>query len=250
VQQYRTIRVGTSDSGSYTLTLDRPDQRNAFTDEMLAEISHVVATINRDTAAKVLVLRGSPQAFCSGRDRSELAEVARRDSTSQLPPAGGHESAIIRRCEVPTIAVVEGPAVGGGLGLALQCDVRVATPAARFLDGHLAAGMVSSVPVWYVPRLIGAGAALRLLCSSEGVSGPEAARLGLVDELVEQSGLEDAVLRWVGDFARWPGELIRHTKALVTQALTGSYEATMQSVGSLRVIGALRPGAAGNGFRA
>lgn len=247
MQHYRTIRVSTSDAGSYTLTLDRPRQSNAFTDEMLAEMSHVVATVNGDTGAKVLVLRGSRQAFCSGRDRSELAEVARRDSTSQLPPAGGHESAIIRRCQVPTIAVVEGPAVGGGLGLALQCDVRVATPAARFIDGHLAAGMVSSVPAWYLPRLIGTGSALRLLCSAEGVSGSDAVRLGLVDELVEQSGLEDAVLGWVGDFARWPGELVRHTKALVTQAVTGSYEATMQSVGALRVIGALRPGAGGSG---
>ena len=228
------MRFDEADDGVRVLTMERPAQRNAFNDTMLRELSEHVERVNADPAAKVLVLRGSRASFSAGRDRTELAAIARHEAAQALPSPGGHESAMFRACQVPTVAVAEGPVVGGGLGFFLQCDVRVATPDARLLDGHLANGMVSSVPSYYLPRLGSVADALEVLCSPRGTSAERAAAMGLVDVLVDTDGLEDAVRAVVDRFVAWDGELLRQSIALLRHAREHSYDSTMAMVGQLR----------------
>jgi enoyl-CoA hydratase/carnithine racemase len=126
---YTTIACTVDDRGCARIVLDRPARLNAFDDTMLRELQECCTGLNNDPAVRVVAVSGAGGNFCSGRDRSELADVAARDSSRQLPAAGGHESAMFRALEMPTVALIDGVAVGGGLGFALQCDVRLATPA-------------------------------------------------------------------------------------------------------------------------
>jgi enoyl-CoA hydratase/carnithine racemase len=238
-----TILLGERDDGLRTITLNRPARRNAFNDLMLRELATAMADVNADPDAKVLVLRGSRQAFCSGRDLAELSEVSRREAGMPVPPAGGHESAMFRTSEIPTIAVAEGAVVGGGLGFLLQCDVKLVADDARLLDGHLPNGMISSVPSFYLPRSTSMANSLELLCSTDGVSGSRAAEMGVVDLAVPADEVEETLERLVAMLVRWDGELLRHTIRVLRTARTDTYESTMALVGVLRTTRRRRDGA-------
>jgi enoyl-CoA hydratase/carnithine racemase len=154
---------------------------------------------------------------------------------------------MIRRLEMPTIAAVNGAAVGAGLGFVLQCDVRIASGDAVFRDGHLASGMSPSIASWYLPRLIGAGAALQVFCQLDRIDASAAQGLGIVSEVVAADALMARAIAIAEGFARWSPELLRHTKALATAATQDSYDSTMERVGLLRGLHArgARAGAGG-----
>lgn len=231
-----TVMFSSDPNGIRTIVLNRPHRRNAFNDAMLAELAATVERVNADVEAKVLVLKGSRTAFCAGRDLSELAEVSRRDAAMLVPPPGGHESAMFRAVEVPTIAVAEGPVVGGGLGFFLQCDVKVATDDALLIDGHLRNGMTSSVPLFYLPRVTTTANALEVLCSPEGVRGDRAAEMGIVDVSVPADRIDATVDRLTAMLVQWDGQLLRHTIRLLRTAREGDYATTMAAVGLLRAL--------------
>jgi enoyl-CoA hydratase/carnithine racemase len=231
-----TIQLQSRDDGLRTIILDRPERRNAFNDQMLGELAAAVVDVNSDVKSKVLVLRGSRKAFCAGRDLDELADVSARESRMAMPPPGGHESGMFRTLEVPTIAVAEGAAVGGGLGFLLQCDVKLVAENALLLDGHLRNGMISSVPSFYLPRLTSMANSLELLCSPAGVSGARAAEMGVVDLAVPADEVEATLEELVASLVQWDSELLRHTIRVLRHARADSYESTMSMVGFLRTM--------------
>jgi enoyl-CoA hydratase/carnithine racemase len=229
-----TVRYNARDDGVRVLTMHRPARRNAFDSTMLRELAECIDRVNADRHSKVVVLRGSAESFSAGRDRSELADIARQEARQAVPSPGGHESSMFRTCQVPTVAVAEGPIVGGGLGFYLQCDVRVATPHARLLDGHLVNGMVSSVPSFYLPRLGSVHHALEVLCTKDGVSAERAHQMGYVDVLAEVDQLEHTVEGLLATMTPWDGELLRQSIALLRHASGNDYDSTMMMVGQLR----------------
>jgi enoyl-CoA hydratase/carnithine racemase len=232
----KTVLFDAREDGVRVLTMHRPSQRNAFDSTMLRELADCVARVNEDSAAKALVLRGSSESFSAGRDRSELADIARHEAGQAVPSPGGHESSMFRSCQVPTVAVAEGPVVGGGLGFFLQCDVRVATPHARLLDGHLLNGMVSSVPSFYLPRLGSIHHALEVLCTRDGISAERAYEIGYVDVLAEPDQLNPTVEGLLGGLTQWDGELLRQSVSVLRHAVGHDYESTMALVGHLRAL--------------
>ncbi|MDB5874276.1 MAG: hypothetical protein JWQ07_3718 [Ramlibacter sp.] len=229
-----TIALEIRPSGIAVITLNRPHRLNAVTAAMLDELDKVAAQLNADVSIRVAILTGAGRGFCAGRDRDELGSVGDDDSRRSLPKSGGHHSDMIRRLEMPTIAAVNGAAVGAGLGFVLQCDVRIAASDAVFRDGHLASGMAPSIASWYLPRLIGAGAALQVFCQLDKIDAATAQGLGIVSEVVAPAGLLVRALAIADGFARWSPELLRHTKALTTAATQESYDTTMERVGLLR----------------
>lgn len=240
---YTSIRCEVDDRGWARIVLDRPRQLNAFDDTMLRELQDCCGRLNDDPQVGVVGVWGAEGNFCSGRDRNELSEVAARDSGRPMPSSGGHESSMFRALEMPTVALIDGVCVGGGLGFALQCDIRIATSRARFFDGHLVNGMAPSVANWYLPRLTGVGRALRFLAAPRPVGAEEVRGLGLVDAVVEPDLLEDEFLRVAAPFLTADPVLVRHTKALLRAAETGTYDETMTQVGLLRAVERLRKGA-------
>jgi len=169
-----------------TITIDRPEKRNAVTYEMLGELISTFRVAGADDRTRVVILTGVPGAFCAGTDLADLATIP-GERRGLRGAAGDHDvwwPAIA--CPKPVIAAIDGPAVGMGAEYTSHCDVRIATPNARFAWNFAHRGLVPDTGAgsWLLPRLIGVQNALRLLYSGEMVSADEAFRLGYVSAVV------------------------------------------------------------------
>jgi enoyl-CoA hydratase len=182
------------EGGIGTLTIDRPEKRNAMTYAMLADFHDAIERAGRDDATRVVILTGAGGAFCAGTDLSDLANTPERERGG-----GGRADAEARpwplvRCPVPVIAAVDGAAVGMGAEFTLQCDVRIASDRARFAWNFGHRGLVPDTGAgsWLLPRIVGLPQALRMLYSGEFVSAEEALALGYVARVVEPDLLMQA----------------------------------------------------------
>lgn len=182
-----------------TITIDRPEKRNAMTYAILADFRAAVARATADDAARVVVITGSGGAFCAGTDLSDLSDTpedqrgggGRAARTAEAPPTSPWD---IVACPKPVIAAVDGPAVGMGAEFATQCDVRIASTRARFGWNFVQRGLVPDTGAgsYLLPRIIGQQAALRLVLSGEIIDAAEALRLGVVTAVVEPDELPAA----------------------------------------------------------
>jgi enoyl-CoA hydratase/carnithine racemase len=168
--------------GIATITLNRPDNRNSMTPDVLAGFEAAVARARGDDALRAVILSGSGRSFCAGADFRSRG--AGRDGAAGLP----HQEMLrtyapflsVLDIEVPTIAAMNGHAIGGGLGLALVCDLRVANREARYGANFARLGLHTGMAISYLlPRIVGVPQAADLLFAGRIVDGTEAARLGL-----------------------------------------------------------------------
>ncbi len=173
-----------------TVTLNRPDRRNAMTREMQTELISVI----EDTAATrccALILTGAGDAFCSGLDLSELQTM--RDKTAAEHRVDAERLArlfiALYELPVPTIAAVNGPAIAGGTGLATLCDFTLATPAARFGFTEVRIGFVPALVSAFLALQVGDKRCRDLLLTGRLFGATEALHLGLVNEIVEREEL-------------------------------------------------------------
>jgi 2-(1,2-epoxy-1,2-dihydrophenyl)acetyl-CoA isomerase len=220
------IRYEVSDRVA-TVTIDRPEKRNAMTYAILAEFHEAVRRAGSDESVGAVVLTGAGGAFCAGTDLADLAETPEDQRSGRgRDVAGGGEGSEgsgprvpwpIVACPKPVIAAVDGPAVGMGAEFATQCDVRLASTRARFGWIFVLRGLVADTGAgtFLLPRLVGPTAAMRLLFSGEIIDASEALQLGLVTQVVEPDDLaataEDEARRYLNasPFA------LRRTKELV-----------------------------------
>jgi enoyl-CoA hydratase/carnithine racemase len=215
-----------------TITIDRPEKRNAMTYAVLREFHEAVARAGADDAVHAVVLTGAGGAFCAGTDLSELqdTDVAERGSRGSSDPQRERPSGVERwpllACPKPTIAAVDGPAVGMGAEFTSQCDLRVATDRARFAWNFAHRGLVPDTGAgsWLLPRLVGVSQALRLLYTGEFLSAAAALELGYVSAVVEPDQLEAEALALAGAMAQSSPFSQRHIKSLVYQGLAGSLD--------------------------
>ena len=112
--EVKLIQSHVDEQGICLLTFNRPQRMNAVTGQMLDELEGCVGALNANPLVKVVILTGAGKAFCAGRDRDELGGVAEQDRRDAIPQSGGHHSDMIRRLQMPTIAAVNGAAVGAG----------------------------------------------------------------------------------------------------------------------------------------
>jgi enoyl-CoA hydratase/carnithine racemase len=195
-----------------TITLNRPDKLNAWTATMEKEVRAEMEEAERDDGVRVIVLTGAGRGFCAGADMSLLSLVA-----TQGLDAGRREQAL-RAGEVregvradfqkkysyfpaigkPVIAAINGPVVGLGLVIALYCDLRFASDAARFGTAFSRRGLIGEYGMaWQLPRLVGLANALDLMLSARMIDAGEALRMGLVNQVFAQ----DAFAAKVGEYA-------------------------------------------------
>lgn len=177
-----------------TITIDRPEKRGAMTYAMLAEFIGVVKAAADDASARVVILTGSGGAFCAGTDLADLQTIP----GTQRGVRGEAEQADVWwplvACKKPVIAAIGGPAVGMGAEFTSQCDVRIASPSARFAWNFAHRGLVpdTGAGTWLLPRIIGHDRALRLLYSGRFVSAEEALEMGYVSAIVPDEELLEA----------------------------------------------------------
>ncbi len=223
------------DSDVATITLNRPAQRNAFTLEMVNQWADHLEAAARDDRVRAVVVTGAGGSFCSGVDLSALGGGQRSPLEEKRYLMGNvHRVALaLERFDKPVIAAVDGPAVGAGMDLALLCDIRFASPAARFSESYIKVGLVpGNGGCWLLPRLVGRSTALRLLWSADFVDAATAARLGLVEYVVE----DEPVLLHATAFARrvaaQPPVAVQTIKRAVRQGATQDLPTALDLISS------------------
>jgi enoyl-CoA hydratase len=225
------IRYHVAD-GIGTVTIDRPERKNAMTYAMLARFIEVMTQAGQDDDTRVVVVTGVPGAFCAGTDLADLATVPGqvRGLRGSADEDQRHHWWPIAECPKPTIAAIDGPAVGMGAEFTSQCDIRIATPNARFAWNFVHRGLVpdTGAGTWLLPRLIGLPAALRLLYTGDFVSADEALALGYVTEVVPSDRLGETVTALARRIAEGSPHSQRLIKSLVQQGLTSTVSEHME----------------------
>ena len=182
-----------------TITLNRPDKLNAWTGQMNEELADAFGAAERDETVRAIILTGAGRGFCAGADMALLGQIAATGTATGVRSSLGHTVTMPRAMTKPVIAAVNGPAVGFGLILALFCDIRFASPDARFGTAFARRGLIAEYGVaWLLPRLVGPAHALDLLMTARMIDGEEAARIGLVNRTFPADQLAEKVR----DYAR------------------------------------------------
>lgn len=222
--------------GVGTLTINRPEKKNAMNYAMLGEFTGQVRAAGEDPAIRVLIITGVPGAFCAGTDLSDLADTP----TSERGSRGGAQRRADRGedaarwwpivdCPKPVICAVDGPAVGMGAEFTSQCDIRIATPNARFAWNFVHRGLVpdTGAGTWLLPRLIGPARALKLLYTGEFVSAAAALELGYLHEVVEPADLLPTARNLALSIARGSPFSQQRIKKLIYEGLAAPVEEHM-----------------------
>ena len=183
------------DDGTAVVTMNRPEVHNAFNDAMIAELTAVLAAHGADPAVRAVVLRGAGRSFSAGADLGWMRRMAGYTRAENEADAMGLAGLMrtLNTLPKPTVAAVQGAALGGGVGLVACCDIAVASEAASFALSEVRLGLIPAVISPYVVAAVGERAARRLFLTAERFDAREAHRLGLVHEVVAADGLDDAV---------------------------------------------------------
>ncbi|MDQ2681848.1 MAG: enoyl-CoA hydratase-related protein, partial [Candidatus Eremiobacteraeota bacterium] len=210
------------------VTLSRPDVRNAFNAEVIAELHAAFERLGADPAVRAVVLAGAGKVFCGGADiqwmrasldLSHAENVADAQRMSQMFRA-------IDRCVKPVIAQIHGAALGGGAGLAAVCDVAIASDETIFGFTETKLGIIPAVISPFVLSKIGAGNARALFLTGQRFSAARAQQIGLAHEVVPLSDLEGAVARVTSEVLTAAPLAVAAAKALIVQVGQSSYDAS------------------------
>jgi enoyl-CoA hydratase/carnithine racemase len=212
------------DSAVGTITLNRPDKLNAFTGPMIDAWARALAEAQADDNVNVVVVTGAGRAFCSGGDVGRMrqgdAAPSALDGKNSLWEGVHRVPKTLEAMDKPVIAMVNGLAVGAGMGMCVMCDVRIASDEARFSTGYVRVGLVpGDGDTYFLPRLVGAAKALELLWTADFIDAAEALRLGIVNRVVPAGDLVQQTRAFAAQIADGPQIPIRMIKRLVYQSL-------------------------------
>ena len=205
---YNTV-ILTKEEGVATLTLNRPEKLNAWNEEMGREALQAVEEIRRDSEVRVLVVTGAGRGFSSGADLTAMAQreqglPTERVTLSTLPGvvALAYE---LRNLDRPTIAAVNGVAAGAGFGIALACDIRIASDQARFSQIFVKRALVPETgSTYFLTKLLGTAKACELMFTGDFVDAAEAERLGIVNKVVPHDELMNETMALAKKIASGP----------------------------------------------
>lgn len=214
------LRLARDPRGVYTLTIRRPDVRNALNAEAFRDLAAACATVAADEAARVLVLAGEGPSFSAGGDFDSLQQLLDGDRDHAVAELENANAGIVAlaRLEIPTLAAVHGDAFGGGAAVALAADYRLMSDAARlgFVFSRLGISGADTGASWWLTRLVGPGRALEILSFGRVFNAAEALEAGLVTEVVA-----------AGDFAAALERLVDRLAGLAPLAVRGNKRALL-----------------------
>jgi methylglutaconyl-CoA hydratase len=202
------------------LTLNRPDRRNALSQELIAALTLAFQRAREDAAARCVILTGAGSAFCAGMDLAELAESLDRGTTDDNSVWDdalrlAHLYDLIYTLPKPTIAAVNGAAVAGGAGLVTVCDLALAVPEARFGYPEVRRGLVAAMVMPHLLRHVGERTARSLLLTGELIDATEASRVGLINAVVPVSQLLERAQTLARSLAEGGPIALASTKSLL-----------------------------------
>lgn len=226
-----------------TLTMNAPEMRNALTgNSAVDEFVAAVDRINADSAVRVMILTGAGTVFSSGGNVKDMKRFT-GDAVSPADIAQWYRSGIQRlplalaRLEVPSIAAVNGAAIGAGCDLATMCDMRIASTNASFAESFIRVGLIpGDGGAWLLPRAVGMAKAMEMSFTGDAVKADEALAIGLVSRVVAPEQLLDAARELAARVARNPGQTLRMTKRLLREGQHQQLDSLLELSAALQVI--------------
>ena len=212
----QAIRIS-AQGGIATVVLSRPDVRNAFNDEVIAELSQAFIQLGDDPQVRAIVLMAEGPAFCAGADLNWMRRMAdySREENEQDAEKLAFMLRTIYECPKPTIARVQGDVYAGGMGLVACCDMAVSVDTANYCLSEVKLGLIPATIGPYVIRAMGPRASHRYFLTAERFSAAEARRIGFVHEVVPADQLDATVSTWVQALMAASPNAIKECKKLV-----------------------------------
>lgn len=200
-----------------TITLNRPEKRNALNDELIAALKAALREADSDESLRAIVIRGAGKDFCSGADLASLQKIASASYEENLEDARNLAELflLIREVKIPVIAAVHGRALAGGCGLATACDLVLATNTARFGYPEVKIGFVPAMVAAILRRNLGEKKSFELLTQGFEYTAEDALRLGLVNRTFDEERFETAVLEYASVYAKVSRSAVEMTKQLL-----------------------------------
>ncbi len=242
------------EAGIAKITLNRPEQRNAFSVDMLEGWARALNDAKVDEGVRVIIVTGAGKAFCAGGDVKSLQEGkgflykdpgdkgGSSDTINSTTPLEFKNSLwdvihqipfIMEGLDKPVMASINGPAMGAGLDMALMCDLRIASDQATFGETYVKLGLVpGDGGAFLLPRLVGLPKALELLWTGDVIDADRALQIGLVNKVVPPGELEQATLEMAKKLAEGPPVTMRLIKRAVYQGLRSDLRAALDAVSS------------------
>jgi methylglutaconyl-CoA hydratase len=219
IRNYKTIRLEEHDRAAW-VTLNRPDVRNAFNDIMISELADAFNVINLSKEYRVVVLTGAGRAFCAGADLNWMRNVLNFSYEENLKDSQNLAEMfhLMFSCPLPTIARVNGPAIGGGCGLAAVCDIVIASDKAIFSLSEVKLGLVPACISPYVIRRMGDKNCREYFLTGERLSAEKALTAGLANQVVAEAELDEVVDSRIEQLISSGPEALKRCKELLEKA--------------------------------
>jgi enoyl-CoA hydratase/carnithine racemase len=232
-RHYETLLLEEVSPGIVVVTLQRPERYNAMTNLMFDELERMALDLNDEDGCRVIVLTGAGKSFCAGYDLADAEHLSSLGAMGMLNQQERAARALlaVRSVRVPVIAAVNGPAAGGGLALALQADLRLAAPEAKFNAAFVRIGLSAGDlgTSWLLTRLVGPAVTSDIAFTGRMVHAEEAARVGLVNRVCEPGRLMDDALGLAEQIvSNSPGGVQLSKRALQANMEIASYAAALE----------------------
>jgi enoyl-CoA hydratase len=220
---YNILKSNQAD-GVLTITISRPEALNALNSGFFTEMDNLLDELGQDDSVKVIVLTGEGKAFVAGADIAEMVDKNSSEGT-KFSTLGQDVFLKMEKMNKPIIAAINGFALGGGLELAVACDIRLASSKAKFGQPEVNLGLIPGFAATQrLPRLIGTGNALWLLMTAEVIDATEALRIGLVQKVFEPEVLMDSALEMAKLIASKGPRAVKKIKQVVRTGMEMSFE--------------------------
>lgn len=209
------------------IRMNRPEVLNAMGRDWPADMLSAAAEMSDDPEIRVVLVTGEGRSFCSGLDLTDLVD-------GEIPARWFHEAEFAYRAletmDKPVIAGIHGHCLGGGLQIAIACDMRIAADDAIIGLPAAQEAFIPGMATWRLPRLIGMGHARHLILSGENIDPEKAFRIGLVNRVAPRNSLEDELQKWAGRYKEVPTGTLKWVKRLTNQALDLPFEGFLEEM--------------------
>lgn len=233
-----------TDGGVATVTLNAPATRNALSTPMIEALWDTHLRLESMKDVRVAVLTGAGDAFCAGGSLDEMSNCSGVFSAADPEQARQLNLQVVHKIPravyglaMPTIAAVNGAAIGGGCDLALMCDIRIASELALFSESFIRVGLVpGDGGAWFLPRVVGLAKAVELTLTGERIDATEALRIGLVSKVVPPETLMGEAMKLARQIAARPPGVTRSTKALLRYSAEASLAEALERTASMQAL--------------
>jgi methylglutaconyl-CoA hydratase len=236
-QSFTRILYDTAE-GIATITLNRPEKRNALDDATICDLKDALSRVASDLLVRVVVLRSAGPDFCAGADLSALQKIAENSVLENRDDARSMMELFqaMRRLPKPIVAAVRGRALAGGCGLATACDLVVAARSAQFGYPEVKIGFVPAMVTAMLRRCVSEKVAFELIARGESISADRAEAVGLVNLVVDDDVFEDGVAEYVAGLAKASASAIALSKYLLYQIDGMSFDAAISAGADLNAV--------------